>query len=37
MTMSEQKTSGKVLKLIAVCILCAGIITGIVYLVQWIW
>jgi hypothetical protein len=27
----------KALKLILACVLCVGVITGIVYLVKWLW
>lgn len=32
----KEKMGNKFIKLLAACLLCVGIITGLVYLVQWI-
>jgi hypothetical protein len=32
----QNETSNTLKKLLLVCLLCVGIITGLVYLVQWI-
>jgi hypothetical protein len=32
----QNETSNTLKKLLLVCLLCAGIITGLVYLIQWI-